>query len=1024
MKRNIAHTEVGGRWLALRLLLVSLVAAASSVSLALAASISPALAASISLALAAPTEPAVKPADDIQPVGARNVQPAGAGDAQPARGNVDAANADQADEAVRDQLKAARSMYLAGKYEEAVETYSGLADQRPTDSAVGQARCYREQGKLAEAQQALEAGLKADPKHADLLAEQAQLAFDRGDYASAAEAVKAALASNEVHAQARWLRAELYRVAGKLDEANAAYKWFVDHYNEKKFHVAETLCYIGQAAAQFARWNRLSDQFNFLVNDLYPEALRQDPSCWRAHYETGLLYLEKYNQGEASKDLKAALELNPNAAEVHAALAQLALQNYALEEATRFVEQALELNPTLLPAHWYQADVHLANFQAAEAAQILEQALALNPVHEGTLGRLASAYAVVDGLQADGDPQARSQSRYGKLIDQVVARNEHAGEFFLTLGAGLDATRHFPAAARYYQEALDRMPQLVETRGVLGLMYMRLGDEIQAQKLLDESFEVDPFNVRVSNSLKVLEVLQEYAVLETEHFVVKFDRVQDEVLARMASRYLESEVYPELTRQFGFEPEGKSLFEIFHRSRNTSGHGWFSARMVGLPYIGTVGACAGKMVALASPNDMPKKYNWARVLKHEFVHVLNLQQSHFNIPHWFTEALAVQSEGLPRSQIWNELLAQRVPQNNLFNLETINLGFIRPASSLDWQMAYCQAQLYAQFMLATYGEDALAKMLQAYADNLETRAALKRSFNVEQEAFEAAYVQHLQGVVAGLAVHPQPAEMSFGDLSRAYRQDPENLDLASRLALANLNRKAYPKARELANQVLEKEPRHQLANYVLARTHLVVGQTDQALKLLEDCLDREAPQPNALALLAGLKLKAEKYDEAKELYLLGAKNEPQNSQWLKSLAGLYLKSGDQKSLGEVLVRLAELDGDDVTIRKKLAQMAMDANDLDKAIAWSNQVLAIDVLDLVAHRTLAQAHEAKQEFALAKEAYELAVLVDPKDPALRFSLAQACVKAKDTVAARRALEQLLTIAPDHPGAADLMKSLPP
>ncbi len=177
------------------------------------------------------------------------------------------------------------------------------------------------------------------------------------------------------------------------------------------------------------------------------------------------------------------------------------------------------------------------------------------------------------------------------------------------------------------------MPQLVQPYGDLGVVLMRLGDEAEAKRQFDTAFEVDPFNVRVNNMLKVLEVLDGYAVLETEHFVIKFDRGRDEILARYAARYLEDEVYPELCRTFRYRPPEKSLFEIFNRARNTNGHGWFSARMVGLPFVHTVGACAGKIVALASPNDMPKKYNWARVLKHEFVHVLNLQQTNFAIPH-------------------------------------------------------------------------------------------------------------------------------------------------------------------------------------------------------------------------------------------------------------------------------------------------------------------------------------------------------------------------------------------------------
>ena len=91
---------------------------------------------------------------------------------------------------------------------------------------------------------------------------------------------------------------------------------------------------------------------------------------------------------------------------------------------------------------------------------------------------------------------------------------------------------------------------------------------------------------------------------------------------------------------------------------------------------------------MQSPGSMERPLNWARVLKHEFVHILTLQQSKFNIPHWYTEALAVESEGFPRPQEWNKLLLERVPaRSKLLNLDTVNLGFIRPNEPDDRQMA-------------------------------------------------------------------------------------------------------------------------------------------------------------------------------------------------------------------------------------------------------------------------------------------------------------------------------------------------
>ena len=148
---------------------------------------------------------------------------------------------------------------------------------------------------------------------------------------------------------------------------------------------------------------------------------------------------------------------------------------------------------------------------------------------------------------------------------------------------------------------------------------------------------------------------------------------------------------------------------------------------------------------------MAEPFNWARVLKHEFVHVINLQQTGFNLPHWYAEALAVLNEGYPRSPEWNELLLARVSGGDIFNLDTINLGFIRPQSSDDWTMAYCQAELYAEYMLRQFGEDSLAKMLTAFADNLTTREAVERSFGVSQEEFEKGYVSYLDQVVGKLS---------------------------------------------------------------------------------------------------------------------------------------------------------------------------------------------------------------------------------------------------------------------------------
>jgi len=919
----------------------------------------------------------------------------------------------------------ANKLRLTGKYEEAAEIYAALAekDADPVAAALGLARCHRAVGKLDEAKKTLEEAAKKHDAAAALPAELALLAFERGDYEAADRHIAAALKLNEDQLLARYLTAELHRVHGRLKEANAAYEWCVDYYNDAdEIDDPEALRLIGLAAAQFARWQRNSGQFGFLVNTLYPDALKLDENYWPAHLEAALLFLEKYNKRDATTELNAARKINPNAAEVHAARAMLALMDHDLSRADAAIELALAINPKLLPAHHLKADVLMADFRTAEAIEVLEAAVKLNPNSEETLGRLAAAYGATDGLKKDA-----AGTRMGKTIDRAVARNEHCGMFFATLGETLDLMRKFSHAGRYYREATERMPQLVGVRGRLGMMHMRLGEEDQARKLLEASFKIDPFNVRVKNTLAVLDVLEDYTTLETEHFLIRYDRRHDEILARYAARYLEESVYPEICGQLGYKPPGKSLFEIFSRAKNTSGHGWFSARMVGLPYVGTVGACAGKMVAMASPNDVGKKFNWARVLKHEFVHVVNLQQTDFNIPHWYTEALAVRSEGHPRPAEWNRVLAQRAAEDKLLNLDTINHGFVRPSSSDDWTLAYCQAELYAEYMVHRHGKDALAKMLAAYADNLNTPDALQRSFGVSQEEFEKGYRQYVQKIVDSVSAGASPAAKTFVELQKAAKEDPKNPDRLAELAHAYLKRKAYPEARRLAVAARKIEAKHALAGYILARLHLLIGDNEPAIKLLTESLDEDAPQENVLALLAGLKLKAEQFDEAARLYRLGDERFPGDDKWVRALGRVYLESKDEKRLAEVLVRLAELDTNDVTVRKKLAQLALSDKDFTAAADWASQTLHVDVMDAEVHAMLAKAllgGGKDKDRTRAIEEYELAVQLNPAHLPWRFALADACVQAKQIEKARTVLTELLKRDPNYPGADVLLESLKP
>ncbi|MCG8586288.1 MAG: tetratricopeptide repeat protein [Pirellulales bacterium] len=848
-----------------------------------------------------------------------------------------------------------------------------VAASTHASTAVSKARALAARGADVKAMELLRTEIKEEPSDSRLRSELGQILLRKGDLAAAKSEVDAALKSSPDDAQSRWILAEIHRERGELDKAQSAYRWHFAMYNRREIDDADQLYWVARGIGQYVRWRRLHDAYSTLVNEVYPQVLKLDPKAWRARLAMGHLFMEKYNLAEADRQFVAGIKINPDAAELHAARAKLFLLTYDLDNAQSSLKAAREINPNLLAVHQLTADLHFANFRPKLAIEALEEALKLRPHDEATLGRFAAAYVAIDGTKI-----SRAPSRLEKLKANVHERSARPGSFYAHVGAALDQLRRYPAAATYWRRAIEVMPQHPQARGQLGMIEMRLGQETQARKTLGKAFEDDPFNVRVKNTLAVLEVLEKYETIETPHFLIRFDPVHDRVLARAAAEYLEYEVFEPVTKQLGYVPKEKTLIEIFSKAKNTSGHGWFSARMVGLPSIGTVGACAGKVVAIASPNEMPQKFNWAQVLKHEFVHVVNLQQTDFNIPHWFTEALAVHNEGYPRSPAWNRLLADALANDKLFDLNTINYGFVRPESSDAWSLAYCQAELYAEFMLAEFGDDALAKLLAGYTDRLETDEAVSRAFEIDVEEFERRYMVHLRKTVAALPKTMSAESRTFVELRKAVMRDPDDVDLAAEMALALARRRSYPDARRWADKVIAKKPEHQLAAYVRARLHLVVGESEEALKLLEKRLDRDDPQANALALLAGLKLKGEKYEEAAALYELGAAKMPGDIKWPKSLAVVYLRSNDNDRLADVLKQIAGREPDNFGVRKKLAEIYESKSDHAKMLRWATAAIHANANDAASHRMRAAAQSALGQEQRAINSYENVLLLDPKD----------------------------------------------
>jgi cellulose synthase operon protein C len=935
-------------------------------------------------------------------------------------------------------LATATEHRLRGRYEEAAEAYEGLLKSTELAEAdriavwLGQSRVHEESGRWEDAEETITAALTAQPKSPALLARHAELCFLRGRYALARELAQAGVDQDSQHVHSRLILAHALAELGQLDEAAKAYHWFVQYYNRTQPKDAETLLWIGEGAAQYARWNRVSSIFRFVVNDVCTDALQDNKNAWQAALLSGSLLLEKYNESQAVPEFHNALRINPHVAEIHAAIGLSFLQDYKHDQARERAEQALKCNPRSPTALVLMADTYLLTDVPEPSAEWLDKALAINPADQRVLGRKAALALLGERLlptetlaAAWADlPQMPKDSKLPKpFLDSlatVLQTNPKPGEMLSIIGNVLESHRKFEQAEVCYRKAVEIMPQLTAPRTQLGMLCMRTGKVDEAEKLLNEAFEADPFHVRTSNMRKVIGVLKTYDTITTEHFVIRIDHDQ-RLLGQAMADHLEL-AYPELTQKFGFEPQQRTQFEIYCNAKGQGAHAWFSSRMIGLPWIQTIGASTGVMVAMANPNQTQKPYHWGRVLRHEFSHVLTLQATQFNIPHWYTEALAVRIEGSAFNPSWEELLLERQPKGELFNLDTINDGFRKPNGPDDWTLAYCQATLYAKFLEQKYGPDSNAKLLTAYRQGKTTEEALKELFSIEKPQFETEYREFLAQLVATFTAGRAPVLPDQKTAEANYKANMDDMQAADEYAFALMRTRRVPQARKIADAVLAQEPERPLSNVIVALMNAKAGKQAEAIETLTILRDVGDPHREVLAALCTLAAQQKNWKVVLETAQIGRQSFPRDALFASAAAKACEELGDTQDLAEILEVIVLLDQDDPAARRKLAKIKLTEGDAATARKWAADSLLIDVTSVETQELLGRSCAALEDWKAGERAFATALELEPGRVDSQLGLAECYARTDQKDKARELLDAVDKSHPDHAGAKKLREKL--
>ncbi len=916
-------------------------------------------------------------------------------------------------------LLEARELLLEGYYERAEESYNALLDDDATrtPASIGLAECWLQTGRYAETRKLLES-IEATGKEAArvklLLAESAAAV---GGYDRAIDLANEAIRLDPQLCRARLLLANTLETVGRRDAALEHYEWFNRLATTRLPEDAESLTAAGEGLYRYsvlARHPNLAHRTSHVLNEMYQAAYTQlDRNYWPARVAAADLLREKFNLEEAADDYRAALRVNSNAAAAQIGLGWLALEGWEFEEVQRRVDLALQTIPNDVDALNLLAACRIVERRYEEAQQACDRALAVNPNSIEVLARCAASLL------------ARNETdKAAGYIARAQRVNDHSSALNAIIGEVLSGMRRFSQAEGYIKKAIELDPSASAPRTELGLMYMQWGYEAKARDALDVSWKLDPYNEKTRNTLNLLDRLAAFKTIETEHFIIHYD-APDKIVARRCADYLET-VYAPVCADYNATLARKTTIEIFPK------HSEFAVRITGQPWIHTVGACTGPVIAIDSPRrgaDLQGPYNYASVLEHEFTHTVTLAATHNQIAHWFTEGLAVLQEDLPRSYDWRQLLANAVRRNQLFTLDSLDWGFMRPQSSHDRQLAYAQSEWMCEYLITTYGYDVITRLLSAMAEARPQAAVFEEAIHKSPEELDrefAAWARQ-QAATWGFDLEP-PEDVSW--LRAAVALHRSDADLHARLARARWDDDNVEGAAESARAALDIDSKNRLALEVLVRClhresldadskAAVTARDDRLIETAPRLLEVDPDNRYALKYLADVYVRRKRLGDALPLLVRLKRAWPLDTFAARSLAGIYLKRGDDDQALPELLDVAPSADHDADVPFQIGEILERRGRLQDAQYWYRRVLFIDPMSEPAYAALARIAMRLNDTPEAVRNYVTLCDLVPTDPEHFADAALAYHKLGELDNARKYAARAVELDP-HSRAAALLQ----
>ena len=803
------------------------------------------------------------------------------------------------------QTDAARAVELArtGQYKEAAPALESAVAGGNFDARVVESLFYSwiRQGDYTKAHDRFEAWSAANASAAPLRLAAGRANVLIGNYDVALMHFSAILNNATVGVAAQYERAQLLDATGKRAEALDAYKKLIGGFQNGSIRFPGDLLYAAKAMA--------AAEFFHDANDLLKIVTQDDPKNAEALLFWGDLLAEKYNEPEAIASYQDALKIDANMPEAHLGVAKTTALTDP-EKSAMELEQVLKTNPNFIDAHLFIADEEIGSEQYDKAQEAIAKALAVNPKSVEALSLLASM-SFVQG----------NKDEFNKQVARVLEINPYYSDLYDTIADNCVKLRLYKDAVVFAREALRLNPRDFNAMSILGVNLLRIGEEDAGKATLEKAFEGDPFNVLNKNTLTLLDSFENFDRFETQNFNIKLHKKESAALRPYVTDLLER-AYNTLSEKYHFKPDGPITFEMY------PDHADFAVRTLGLPGIGALGVCFGKLFVMDSPSARkPDGFNWGSTLWHEFTHVITLQMTDYKVPRWFSEGLSVYEErkGFPG---WGDDLKleylSAIKAKKLLPTAQLNDGFMRPKFPEQVLVSYYQASLICDYIDEKFGFSAILRMLDLYKAGKSTADVFKEGLNLSLGDFDKQFFAWVNDRVKGIELEPFTEMLSNGEealamgdidmaietLSKAVDVYPEYTDEHNAyepLAEAYLKKGNKKAAVDTLKKLLTYSETSFKANVKLAELLRESGDLPGAAKALEGAMYIRPMDMEGHQKLGELLMNQKRYPgAAREYETLLALNAPDRAGVYYKLAEANFGQGNRQDARKNVIKALEI----------------------------------------------------------------------------------------------------------------------